>query len=194
YNKQTKLNFKNIIVLSIIGFLSIYLVYFLRTVRFQGGLDSLFDGTTFWDLNKQTFEMLLMGDGELSLRNAFYHFVYYDNNFPNFNEGHTYLRLLLLLIPTSLVPHIKPPDFGITMGQAWSGDFQNMGYSMHPTFFGNVFANSYWYGILFALIWVVFSLLIDKVVNRDDKILKQILMITFANMYIMVGRGAIYNA
>lgn len=193
YIKNKKLNLKTIISIGILGFLTIYLVYFLRLLRIYGGFYNMIANNNIIDLLKRNFEMLLNGDGELSLRNAFYHFMYYDNNFNNFNKGHTYIRLLLIAIPTSLIPGIKPPDFAISMGSAWSMNPYNTSFSMHPTLYGDCFANLWWFGVLLGIFWAIFSLLIDKFIYQRNHVVKLMLMVLFSTAYAIAGRGSVYN-
>jgi hypothetical protein len=156
FNGRKKLQIKNILLFSFMAFLTIYLVYFLRLLRVYGGLYNLIYGYNFTQINERIFSMLLEGNGELSLRNAFYHFIDINNNWANFNKGHTYIRLLLIAIPTSLSGGLKPFDFAITMGSAWSNDPYNTIYSMHPTLYGDCFANLWWCGIFLGVFWAVF--------------------------------------
>ena len=73
-----------------------------------------------------------------------------NNNFPNFNQGHTYLRVLLFFIPESFSMGIKPPDFAVSMGSAYINNFSNTIYSMHPTFYGDLFANFSYFRSVFC--------------------------------------------
>ena len=137
--------------------------------------------------------MLLNNDGELGLRNVFLYFIYKDNNFLNFNKGHTYLRLIFMFIPTKYSFGLKPPDFAITMGSAWLGDFSNTRFSTHPTLYGDVFANFYWFGIILAIFWAIFALIIDRIIINNC-LLKQLNYISiFGSMYVIIGRGSVYN-
>jgi len=193
YIKDKKLSLKTIIIIVILGFAVIYLVYFLRLLRIYGGFYNMVTNNSLIELNKRNLEMILIGDGELSLRNAFYHFIYYDNNFNNFNKGHTYIRLLLIAIPTSLIPGIKPPDFAISMGSAWSMNPYNTTFSMHPTLYGDCFANLWWFGVLLGAFWAVFSFVIDRFVYKRNEVVKLILMVLFSTAYVIAGRGSVYN-
>lgn len=188
-----KLSFKKIVGFSLMGFFVLYIVYFLRLLRVYGGVYNLISNYNFIELNAQVFDMLLNGNGELGLRKAFYHFIYYENNFANFNKGHTYIRLLLIGIPTALIPAIKPPDFAISMGSAWSGNPYNTVYSMHPTLYGDCFANLWWFGVLLGIFWALFSYQIDKFIYGKNKTTKMMFMVLFSTAYVIAGRGSVYN-
>lgn len=191
--KNKKLNLKTIIAVGICGFLTIYLVYFLRLLRIYGGFYNMFNSNSLIELNARTLEMLLNGDGELSLRNAFYHFIYYDNNFANFNKGHTYIRLLLVAFPTFVLKGIKPPDFAISMGSAWSMNPHNTSFSIHPTLYGDCFANLWWFGIILGIFWAFFSFFIDKFIHKKNDVVKVMLMVLFGTAFVIAGRGSVYN-
>lgn len=193
YINNKKLNLKTIISISILGCTVIYLVYFLRLLRIYGGLYNMINSSSITELIKRNFEMILNGEGELSLRNAFYHFIYYDNNFKNFNKGHTYIRMLLIAIPTFLIPRIKPPDFAISMGSAWAMNPNNTTFSMHPTLYGDCFANLWWFGVLLGVFWALFSFSIDKFIYEKNEIVRLVLMVLFGSVFVIVGRGSVYN-
>lgn len=192
-NNTKRISFRMIIVLSFLGFSSIYLVYFLRLLRIYGGFYVLFNTFGVSNMNSMVLDMILNGDGELGLRNAFYYFIAHDNQFPNFNKGHSYLRLLFIAIPTSLSGGLKPPDFGISMGSAWINNLQNINFSMHPTLYGDVYANFWWFGIFWGVFWASFSSAIDRVSNIKNKTIKNLLYVNFGTMFIIVGRGSVYN-
>ncbi len=193
FNNKRRKSFKTIISLGILGIVSVYLVYFLRLFRIYGGFYSLFSSLDIYSMNNLVIDMLLNGNGELGLRNAFYYFIDNNNHFPNFNEGHTYLRLLFIAIPTSLSGGLKPPDFAISMGSAWINDFSNTNISMHPTLYGDVFANFWWFGIFLGIFWAVFNFLIDKIVNRKNKVVKNVLLVILGAMFVIIARGSVYN-
>lgn len=191
--KYRKLRFKQIILYGVLGFFIIYIVYALRLFRHYGDLRNFISAFEFSQFNQRLFEMLLNNDGELGLRNVFLYFIYKDNNFLNFNKGHTYLRLIFMFIPTKYSFGLKPPDFAITMGSAWLGDFSNTRFSTHPTLYGDVFANFYWFGIILAIFWAIFALIIDRIIINNC-LLKQLNYISiFGSMYVIIGRGSVYN-
>ncbi|MBA1334148.1 MAG: hypothetical protein HPY66_1632 [Firmicutes bacterium] len=191
--KYRKLNFKKVILYGILGCGVIYIVYALRLFRHFGDLTTFINTFEFESFNKRLFEMLLSGDGELGLRNVFLYFIYNDNNFLNFNKGHTYLRLLFMFIPTKYALGLKPPDFAISMGSAWMGDFTNNRFSTHPTLYGDCFANLYWFGIFLAIFWALIAVVIDKIIYKSNLLKKLNYISIFGSMYIIVGRGSVYN-
>lgn len=193
--KNKKINIKNIIIYSLLGFSAIYLVYALRLFRHYGTLSTFLNTVNLSTFNERVFEMLLNGDGELGLRNVFLYFINNDNNFPGFNKGHTYIRLLFVLIPTRFAFGLKPSDFAITMGSAWRGDFSNSTFSTHPTLYGDVFANLFWAGIFLAIFWAIFVTVIDWISYKKRSRIEQFCNISiFGTMYIIIGRGSVYNA
>lgn len=193
FNDKQKLTLKKLFYFSVMAAIVIYSVYMLRLVRFAGGVSNFFENFDLTKINTMIFEMLLNGDGELGLRNAFYYFISIDNNFPGFNEGATYIRLFLISIPTRFSFGMKPPDFAITMGSAYSNNIGNKDYSMHPTLYGDVFANLWWIGILLAVFWAVFTNLINILVNRKNHVVRNMLLVLFGTVFVIVGRGSVYN-
>jgi hypothetical protein len=192
FNQKNKITIKKILVFSILAAFTVYLVYYLRLLRIYGGFSNLITAN-FIEVNSQVLSMILNGEGELSLRNAFYHFIYHENNFENFSEGQTYLRLLLIAFPTSLTGGLKPPDFSYSMGSAWKGLPLNSGYSMHPTFYGDIFGNFSWGGIIFAVMWAVITLIVERLVKRKNLPVSQLMTVLFGTVYVIVGRGSVYN-
>jgi hypothetical protein len=193
YDTKHKLTLKKILLFSFLGFSAIYIVYILRLLRIYGGFYSFINSFNLVQVNTQVMDMILNGNGELGLRKAFYYFISIDNRFPGFNKAHTYIRLLLIALPTSLSFGIKPPDFAITMGSAWLNDPYNTTYSMHPTLYGDIFANLWWFGIFLGIFWAIFTYIIDIFVNRRNIVINNILLVLFGTVYIIVGRGSVYN-
>lgn len=175
------------------GVISIFIVYFLRLLRIYGGFFNFYENFDFLSMGRLVLEMIVEGDGELSLRKAFYHFIEHNNQFQDFNQGHTYIRLLLIAIPTSLSFGIKPDDFAIAMGSAWINNPYNTNYSMHPTLYGDVFANFWWWGVIAAFFWALFSFFIDHISERRSRTVTDVLYVVFASMYIIIARGSVYN-
>lgn len=192
-DEKNRISFKQVVTLGVMGFFSVYLVYFLRLLRIYGGFYNLIHEIDFAKTNEIIWEMILSGDGELGLRNAFYYFIYYDNNFANFNKGHTYIRLLLIAIPRSLIPEIKPPEFGVSMGNAWNPNPKTFFYSMHPTLYGDCFANLWWFGVFLGIYWAILTYLLEKHIDRENDVVRDMLRVLFGAVYVIVGRGSVYN-
>lgn len=193
YKSNYKLNIKKIIFFSITGFLVVYLVYGLRLLRIYGGIYNFITSFNIKEMNNKIFDMMINGDGELALRNVFYYFIKINNNFPNFNKGHTYIRVLLMPIPTAFSFGIKPPDFAITMGSAELNNVFNTTYSTHPTLYGDVFANLWWFGILLGIFWAMLTIIVEIYINRRNYIVRNLLKVLYGVVYVIVGRGSVYN-
>lgn len=192
---KKNLALKSIIQLSIFALISVYVVYFLRLIRIYGGFSKMFEKNSIIDLNSQVIFMLLSGDGELALKNAFYFFIEHGNNFPNFMQGHTYLRILLMPIPTNLSFGLKPPDFTISMGSAYISNYSNTSYSMHPTLYGDLYGNFGLFGIiisiLISLILILFSSWIIS--KKKFEITYYSIYVLACTMLIIAARGSVYN-
>lgn len=191
--KNRKLNSRSIFIYCILGFFAIYLVYGLRLFRHYGGLDVFLSSFNFTEFNNILISRVLNNSGELGLRNIFLYFINNNNNFENFNKGHTYLRLLFILIPTKFSFGVKPPDFTISMYNAYSGNIYNTTYSVHPTLYGDCFANFYWFGFLLAIFWAFFTTFIDRLADRKSLVVKSGLAVIWGCIFVIIGRGSVYN-
>jgi len=167
-------------------------VYGLRTFRHYGTLSDFvkeFEIVDFWNRINLSIES---GSGELGLRRAFYYFIQNNNQFEGFGTGATYLRMILVYLPSKLTFGIKPDDFAQTMGSAVG---MGAGGSMHPTLFGDCYANLGWAGILLGMFWAAFCSISDRIIvrfnNISDKVCCYILV---ASCYVIIGRGSVYNS
>ena len=188
--KKVKLSPRNvsIFILSVLFFL--YVVYFIRAVRWYGSLDSILQEATLADINERVLFFLKTDDGELGLRNGFYYFISKDNNFPGFGEGATYLRLLLIAIPTDLSFGLKPEDFALTMGMSAG---MEAGGSMHPTLFGDCYANFGFIGWLLGGVWAGIVSILDKITSSLGSLYQSSFVCLLGIGYIMIARGAVYS-
>lgn len=189
---HNKLKLKSIIFLGIIGILAIYIVYALRAFRHIGSLDNLIKNYDIKSFNEKVFTYFENDDGELALREYMYYFIENNNNFTNFGKGHTYIRMLFVFVPTKWSFGIKPADFAITMGKAILPN--STGYSMHPTLFGDVYANFGTYGFLWGAFWAIMVNTIDNIIKKKNKILYLPFILNFGIAYIIEARGSVYNA
>lgn len=187
-----KINLKLYFRLSLFGFLSIVLIYAVLLFRFYGSIENFIENADFITLALDVFSTLQESDeGDLSVKEAFYFFIFKDNKFPGFNSMHTYLRMVLFFLPTQWSFGIKPDDFAETMGAAW--DPSTEGFSMHPTLYGDSFANMYYFGFLLAIFWAVFVKKLDCYMKKRDHIFGMCSMIIIGCAFIMIGRGSVYN-
>ena len=191
YNGR-KLSIKKIVIMFSLGIISVIIIYMIQIFRYYGSILNFiteFDNQVFFDT---VFTNMSEGKGDIGLREVFYYFIFHDNQFENFSEGHTYLRMLMFFIPTQWSAGLKPPDFAISMGSALgTGD---AGFSTHPTLFGDCFANFGYWGFLMGIFWAIFVYWADKFANSLEINLKISSIIIFANTYIIIGRGSVYNA
>ena len=189
--KENKIGLKKIFILGCIGIISIYCIYALRVFRHSGSAKNFIDMYNLKTFNLKVFDYLENDDGELGLRKYMYYFIENDNNFQNFGKGHTYLRMLFVLIPTKWSFGLKPDDFAITMGKAILPN--STGFSMHPTLFGDVYANFGFYGFLWGAFWAIFVNMIDRIIEKRNKIIYLPLTFIFCISYIIEARGSVYN-
>lgn len=190
--QREKITVKRFAIFFLLGILSICAIYVLQIFRYYG---SLYDFVSLFSIDDFSFRILSQVSeekGDLWLKDYFYYFIYHNNAFVNFEEGHTYFRMLMVFLPTSIFGWIKPPDFAISMGSAiYPG---TLGASIHPTLFGDCFANFGYWGVCMGLFWAIFVKLSDVLANRKNVYVKYSLIILYANAYILIGRGSVYNA
>jgi len=192
YMKGT-MSLKKIVYFVFFSFFSLYLITALIVFRHYGTVAEFADAYNFIDFNSRILEKTSTraGSGELSLREVFYYFVSKDNQFKNFNQGHTYVRMLLVLFPTGIFSDIKPPDFAISMGTAYRPGEE--GFSTHPTLFGDCYANFGFSGILLGLFWAFYVVIMDKITIRNN-FFKLTLLVSVSCSYVVIGRGSVYNS
>lgn len=192
-SKNNRLSIKQITKFTIIGGLSIYLVYAVWIFRHAGTINNFLRIYSFKSFNVELLNSILNSEGELSLRNIFYYFISINNKFPGLGKGATYIRLILMYIPTKFCFGIKPPDFAITMSSAYMNNINNIYYSVHPTFFGDLFANFNFIGIFGGIVWALLFNLLDKYIMKQTFIIKMCLLVLWGSCLIIVGRGSVYN-
>ena len=188
----TRLSTKKLIVLGSIGIISVVFIYALQIFRYYGNFIQFAEQFEFSDFTDHIFSNMSKGAGDIGLREVFYYFIYHDNQFENFGEGHTYLRMLLVFVPTSWSMGLKPPDFAISMGSAMNTGID--GFSTHPTLFGDCFANFGYWGVFLGVFWALFAQAFDYLIYRQRYVIKICLIVLCGNAYIIMGRGSVYNA
>lgn len=186
-----KIRFTTILAGGIAAFLVVFIIYGIRAFRWMGTLGDAFQNFSFRALFEQIFYFLRTSNGELGLRNWFYYFIENDNQFENFGQGHTYIRMILAYLPTRFSLGIKPPDFAHSMGAAVG---MAAGGSMHPTLFGDCFANLGFCGVLLGGFWAILVTGLDWIVSKVKSMEKKVLLfVMMATSYVIMARGAVYN-
>jgi len=190
--KLRHLSMKTIITVMVASIAVIYVIYGLRVFRHYGTLNSFFQDFNLNEFINNVNLQIATGNGELGLKKYFYYFIQNNNEFENFGEGHTYLRMFLIFIPTRWSFGIKPTDFALSMGAAVG---MASGGSMHPTLFGDCYANLGWIGaFVLAIFWVMYARIADKIILSRASILEMnLLYVLYAVTYVFIGRGAVYN-
>lgn len=169
----------------------IYLVYAIRAFRYLGDLSHALANFSLEYINSTVMMFINNRDGELGLRQWFYFFIQMDNNFEGFNQGITYIRMLLVYLPMQWSLGLKPPSFDLYMGRAIG---MAEGGSMHPTLFGDCFGNLYWFGMLLGIFWALLANLIDFQISRQKYSFFKIMLYFLASYFFVVaGRGSVYN-
>ena len=190
--RNKRINLK-VVIAGVIGSVAIiYIVYGLRVFRHYGTLGTFIQQFNLADFNERVSRYIETDNGELGLRKSFYYFIKYNNNFPGFGKMHTYIRMLLIYVPTRWSFGLKPSDFAITMGSALGNA---AGVSTHPTLFGDCYANLGIFGVLLGLFWGMYCNLADLVTLKQKTTTSAILVYVLnAVVFTIVGRGSVYNA
>lgn len=189
--KRDKLNIKTLVFGLIASFFVIYIVYALRVFRHYGTVQDFIASFNFDEFNSKIKLYLATSNGELGLRRYFYYFISRNNQFRDFGKMHSYIRMLLVYIPTSWSFGLKPNDFAISMGQAIG---MGAGGSTHPTLFGDCFANLDVFGFLLGAFWAMYACIVDSIiVSRKSKTNQVLLYVLNAVVYVIIGRGSVYN-
>lgn len=189
--KITHLSLKHLIFAALAGVSVIYIVYGLRVFRHYGTIETFLQQFNFSDFIGKINEYIATDNGELGLRNDFYYFVQHDNEFHGFGEMATYIRMLLVYVPTRFAFGLKPDDFAITMGSAVG---MVAGGSTHPTLFGDCYANAGFIGVFLGAFWAVYCSISDKMVIRcKNPVTKILVYCLFSVTFTIMGRGSVYN-
>ena len=188
--KRIRLN--NIFLASIMAVIVIYFVYGIRVFRHYGSLEVFITQFNYIYFIDTINDYLMTDNGELGLRNTFYYFIECNNDFLGFNRLASYVRMLLVYLPTQFSFGLKPDDFAITMGQAIG---MVAGGSTHPTLFGDCYANAGFLGILLGMFWGCYASILDIILLKsNNNILKMLLFSLFSVTFVIIGRGSVYNS
>lgn len=192
-NRYKKIGAAQIMMAAVATVLVVYFVYAVLLFRHAGTISTFLSDFSFLSFNSEVLNSIFSGEGELGLRNIFYFFIDGANQFDGFGSGATYVRLLLFWMPGSLSAGLKPDDFAITMASAYMGMPFNTTYSVHPTFFGDAYANFGFMGFLLGALWGVVFNILDRCIGRRRDHLRPYLISAIAFALIVVGRGSVYN-
>lgn len=174
------------------GVFLVLLVFVFQQIRWLQDV-TLVSSVGAGEILRRSFEYMKEGGGEFGLIKAFYYFIEKNNNFVNFGEGLGYIRLLLLLIPSAILKS-KPRDFAIDMYKEWT-HVDNPRGTMHPTLYGDTFANFGFAGCFMGLLYGLFIIFIDENIKRTQDPMIRVMKISMGcTMFVLLGRGAMYNA
>ena len=183
---------KKVILGIICGIVFVFLVFFLQQARWAGSISEAIS-TGPVELFGRSIRYMSEGNGELGLIKAYYYFIENNNNFPMFGEGNGYVRLALLIFPSSIM-WFKPRDFAIDMYREWFHLDLSRG-TMHPTLFGDVYANFGFKGVAMGGFYAILICFIDENVNKTPQLMIKVFKVSLAcTMFVMIGRGAVYNS
>lgn len=189
--KIRKIKISTIIFIVVLAISVIYCVYGLRVFRHYGTISVFLHDFRLDEFNDKIKYHIETDNGELGLRKDFYFFIYGNNKFYNFGKGHSYIRMLLVFVPTQWSLGLKPPDFAQSMGTAIG---MVAGGSTHPTLFGDCYANLGWFGVLLGIFWAIFASASDYIIiTKKESFYLILLYALFSVGYVIMGRGSVYN-
>jgi hypothetical protein len=191
--KNNRFNFKMKFLWLLLVFT--FSIFFLQAFRWSGGVKD-FTIQKIPSLVSTSFKNMTGKHGEFHLVTEFYTIIEGKNKAEHFGQGRTYWRLGLFWLPTPIIPKplkfIKPRDFAIDMYNfIYSKPYNNSG-TTHPTFYGDLFGNFGWIGIIMAIFWAFISELLDQIFSKSQYKLIFLLGI-ISTFYVIIARGAIYN-
>ena len=188
FNKNKKYIFYGMVS----GLAIVVFVFLMQQMRYMSGFKGAV-AVGFYGLLKRSLAFMAEGKGEFGLIKSFYYFIEQQNQLTDFGQGLGYMRLALLLLPTSLFP-FKPRDFARDIYREWFKVDDPRG-TMHPTLFGEVYANfgffSFFMGIFYGILISIFDELVLNSKSETNKVLRISLIGT---MFVLLGRGAVYNS
>lgn len=190
--KNKKISISIVVAGFIATIFVVYLTYGLWVFRHYGSISNFINSFNLQDFVDKINNHLRTDtdNGELNYRKWFYYFIQNDNNFDNFNRGHSYIRMLLVYLPTQFSGGIKPPDFAQSMGTAIG---MSAGGSMHPTLFGDCYANLNVFGVLLGIFWALYATLADKLTINQAPLEAILIYILNSISFVIIGRGSVYN-
>lgn len=174
-----------------------FLIFFAQQFRYIGALTSVRD-VSVSDLMEGAVLKIAAGQGEFGLRYAFYEFIENGRTHPGFGEGRTYKRLALFWCPTTLLDsvglaHIKPRDFAMDMYDNYEPIADTEGGTMHPTIYGDMYANFFEFGILGGPSLVLFMYLLERLFAKISPAVECAMLTSLGLAYMLFARGAVYN-
>lgn len=194
--KNNRINFKQLLSVAVLGVLTIYATYLIRTFRYYYSFSDI-GNISITELNRLLTLFLINDDGDLGLRNVFYFLVSKNNQFPDLTTGQGYLRLLLFAIPSRFLNGLKPEDICITLGRIWMPSFKatnGVNYTVTPTLFGDAYANFGMWGFLLGIFWAVIVCAGDHFVHKRKNTIRYMYYMCEAVLYVIIGRGSVYNS
>ncbi|MEQ1546966.1 hypothetical protein, partial [Methyloglobulus sp.] len=128
---------------------------------------------------------------ESDLRFAYYYFVQNSTSIQGFNEFSYFKRLLFFWLPSFWdFFNIKPDDFEYVMYYEYM--LGKVG-SMHPTFFGSIYADGGW----FIVPWLIYSASLLLLTVPILKLYRGWAFFAiwglFSYVYMMMARGSLYG-
>jgi hypothetical protein len=168
---------------------------FLQLLRYQGGLLSSLESVGTPEFNSLLLASLYDLKGESLIRYAYYYFIEHGHSTPGFMEALTYIRLLLLPLPSTYFGWIKPRDFDeVLYSTYYIHDHISEAGTLHTTLMGSSYMNFGWLGIFSSIFFAILSFTYKKLCAQSPPLRKSLLYGTCFLSFLMISRGSIYNS
>lgn len=137
------------------------------------------------------FSQEKIASSESSLRFAFYYFVQNGASAAGFGEFTYLVRTFFFWLPSAIdVFDIKPDDFEYVMFEFYMPGYTG---TMHPTFFGSIYADGGWMMLPWAIFFITIYKLTAPILNKYNGACFFAIWGLYAYFYMMLARGAIYG-
>lgn len=180
---------KNKVNFSIIAFVFIASFFILQQIRYLGDLTS-FSNFNLLDIISKSIEKIIYGDSEFSLRNSFYYFIdNYEEHRGELGGLDTFRRIFFFFDVFGF--GLKPDDFSYALYRIYYG-YNSLisGASLHPTFYGMLYANGTYFSIPF-ICFLVFMLRAFEIKVSERIYWLVVPCVSYGLVFI--GRGSFYN-
>lgn len=157
-----------------------------KAMRNLGSLDQRIDLIADLVSGRLTLEGV---SSESALRLVMYNFLHQPPPL-DFGNLDYFRRMLLFWLPSALDPFgIKPADFEYVM---FAEAMNNREGTMHPVFFGSIFADARWFFIVWVIWFVLGFRLLERIMLRLPPLERAMVWCSCIYLSFMAARGSLY--
>jgi len=180
-----------LLALAAVAYMGLYVLEALRFGRDTAGIMQVIEKGEVSQAVQQ-FSQSHGSHGESDLRLCEYYFFQDDVRQRLQVHGATYLRILMLPLPSTLAGSLKPPDPDNAFYQEY---YKGLGWegTLPILMFGNAYQNLGWMGLILAVFWAGVAYAAKWMMARVDFAAGAVLAGFYATACIHTARGAIYD-